>query len=205
MGFQNENEQLRCQLKLFHIQSELTKEHYLKANHMLPIQSPSQQQVIHSHHHQQQQQHQQPQLQQQLKNNPNKSPNNILAASQHFQNILLMQQQQQQSHKSQELQSAAAAAVQTFPQFFLNHYVPTLNHRQNQQPNINITSDQMTSTPKKSNSFISNSSYSSPNSSTSSNNNSFNNSKMQANLNTNSLMLSLAAKCEPTHHSSTTV
>jgi hypothetical protein len=207
-------------LKLFHIQNELTKEHYLKATshanslqHMLPISSPSQhqtQQSIMSHHAQQQQQQQN-----KLNSTSNKSPNNnILSASQHFQNIFLMQQQQQQQqhqiNKNSDLQSAAVAA---FPQFFLNHYVPNLNHHrqqiQLQQPNITLN-DPITSTPKKSNSFLNNnnnSSFSSPNSSSSSSSlsNSFNKSHLNASNSNNTLILNMATKCEPNHHSSTTV
>jgi hypothetical protein len=95
--------------------------------------------------------------------------------------------------------------------------VPNLNHHRpgaGQQANLNLLDPSITSTPKKLNSFISNnSSYSSPNNSSSSNNNSFNGSnKLQANMNmssnnslNNTLILSLASKCEQTHQSSTTV
>lgn len=158
MNYQCENEQLRCQLKLLQIQNDLNKDHYLKTG---SNQSPAQLHM--SSLQQQQHQHQQHQsvkrdLSDSFKNLPpqqqnlNKSPNNssvinqsqnsLLSAQHHFQMLLQQQQQALHQQKTQESLNAAAAvaAAQSFPQFFLNHYVPSLHHRSggHNQPNLAI-------------------------------------------------------------------
>ena len=172
---QNENEQLRCQLKLFQIQNELiNKEHYLinrknstsstgiglnnfKMNSSNPINasavSPSSLTPTSNTHSSSQ---------------LNKNPNNIL------QNILLLQQQNNNTtgsnpkNNNDQLQAAAAAcaaAAQSLPQFFFNHYNAGLSHRNN----FSSLLEPITSTPKKinqmdnSSSSFNNSKYSNSN------------------------------------------
>ena len=181
-----ENEQLRSQLKMLHLQNE----HYIKStstnghnlgNQMLPpSQSPSlsnmppQSPKSNSH------------KSSNVNNNAlNTSPTNLLIPHPlHLQNFF-------QSPKSQDLH---AALSQSFP-FFMNHYASNLGARTH-QPNITLGAEPVTSTPKKS--FMSSfaSSNSSSNSSTSFNNSKHNSNTMSAS-NAGNLVFHLANKCEP--------
>lgn len=145
------------------MQSEHNKEHYIKtsssSNSHNPLQHLSSHSSLHAQQQQQQQQHhfQMQKQQETYKNNllpSNKSPNqNLMAATHQIQ--MFLQQQQALQQKNQEFN---VAATPTFPQFFLNNFVPSLQHRQN-QPNLAI--DPLTSTPMKKHSS---SSFSSPSS-----------------------------------------
>lgn len=127
MALQNENEQLRCQLKLYQIQNELSKEHYLlkktptsagalNINHLLPLQnqkscsspsssaSPSSTNNTHSS----------------TKANTNTSNNQIL------QNLLLLQQQQQQ-HSSSKIKINCMRLQQQRPNRFRNIFSITIH------------------------------------------------------------------------------
>lgn len=195
VNYQCENEQLRCQLKLLQIQNDLNKDHYLKTGS-----NPTPAQLHMSL--QQQHQHQSvkrdlsdsfknlapPQPQPQLNKSPtNNSQNSLLSAQHHFQMLLQQQQQVLQQQKNQETMNAAAAvaAAQSFPQFFLNHYVPSLHHRSggHNQPNLAIdpSNAQHNKNKSSSSSFSSPRSHSASSSPSSINNKSQNSTSMNMN------------------------
>lgn len=163
MSLQNENDQLKCQLKLIQLQSELMNSKEAAAALTNPTLMDGLSNSPYSSFKKtlQQPSPQQPSHQQSLKGNSfsNSNTNVSLATNPHFHSMLLMQQQQQQQHqqqqqqhqqqqqKNQELQQQHhqqqqqqqhAAAVAAFPQFFLSHY-----------GNGNSSNPLSTSTPKK--------------------------------------------------------
>ena len=131
MSIQNENDQLRCQLKLLQLQNELinnnsNKEMNVNGNSLSSSNgsfssfkkttstAPMQASPLGG-------------IKTNSNNNNSAAAAAQLAANQHLQNILLFQhhqqQQQQQQQKNAELQQhQQQAAVAAFPQFFLSHY-----------------------------------------------------------------------------------